>query len=431
MLIEKYSNRVLVTGSHRSGSTWLGHMMSIPKDVDYIHEPFNPGLPQNKEYSFPFGNTFEYFPTADGKNTEVDKYFDELLQGQLRKSKGSESSTIIIKDPIAFMSAEWWAKNYDTKNIVLIRHPAAFVASLKIKNWSFDFNNYRDQTKLLNEVLFPFKDEIISFADNPRGIIDQGILLWNIFYYRTKIYELYNKEWKYVRHEDLSMRPFQEIHKLYEFCGLEWNDEINQKIEENVNPEKVEEFKRNAKENVYSWMERLTPEEIAKIRKGTANIASLYYSDEDWRKEDAPPVVLSENQKFINQANKLPGRTRFHLDSINGEPVGENLSYNITHETLELNGWALDDLNNKKVGKIIARIGQQYFEADIGGARKDVANHFKLDISKEPELANCGFGICADTLKFSKGPKEFELFIFADNQKDYFQIKTPYKLNIT
>lgn len=32
---------MLVTGSHRSGSTWVGRMIAASSTVGYIHEPFN------------------------------------------------------------------------------------------------------------------------------------------------------------------------------------------------------------------------------------------------------------------------------------------------------------------------------------------------------------------------------------------------------
>lgn len=32
---------ILVTGSHRSGSTWVGRMLALSPSVGYIHEPFN------------------------------------------------------------------------------------------------------------------------------------------------------------------------------------------------------------------------------------------------------------------------------------------------------------------------------------------------------------------------------------------------------
>jgi hypothetical protein len=33
---------ILVTGAHRSGTTWVGRMLALVPGVEYIHEPFNP-----------------------------------------------------------------------------------------------------------------------------------------------------------------------------------------------------------------------------------------------------------------------------------------------------------------------------------------------------------------------------------------------------
>ncbi|MCF8233846.1 MAG: hypothetical protein K9G67_15655 [Bacteroidales bacterium] len=38
---------ILVTGAHRSGTTWVGHVMREAPEVHYIHEPFNVGLSGN------------------------------------------------------------------------------------------------------------------------------------------------------------------------------------------------------------------------------------------------------------------------------------------------------------------------------------------------------------------------------------------------
>ncbi|NEQ55044.1 MAG: hypothetical protein F6K11_33795, partial [Leptolyngbya sp. SIO3F4] len=42
--IEKW---IFVTGAIRSGTTFVGKILSLPLEVDYIHEPFNPqcGIP--------------------------------------------------------------------------------------------------------------------------------------------------------------------------------------------------------------------------------------------------------------------------------------------------------------------------------------------------------------------------------------------------
>jgi len=36
--------KILVTGSHRSGTTWVAKMIANSPSVGYIHEPFNPTI---------------------------------------------------------------------------------------------------------------------------------------------------------------------------------------------------------------------------------------------------------------------------------------------------------------------------------------------------------------------------------------------------
>ena len=41
---------------------------------------------------------------------------------------------LVIKDPISALSSDWLARNFALEVVVLVRHPAAFAASLKRLN---------------------------------------------------------------------------------------------------------------------------------------------------------------------------------------------------------------------------------------------------------------------------------------------------------
>jgi hypothetical protein len=45
--VNRIENWIFVTGVIRSGTTFVGKVLSLPLSVDYIHEPFNPlcGMP--------------------------------------------------------------------------------------------------------------------------------------------------------------------------------------------------------------------------------------------------------------------------------------------------------------------------------------------------------------------------------------------------
>ena len=87
----------------------------------------------------------------------------------------------LVKAPIALFSAEWLAARFDMDVLILIRHPAAFVSSLKIKNWNFPFDHFLQQPKLIRNHLAIYEEEIQEYATQKFEVINQAILLWKFF----------------------------------------------------------------------------------------------------------------------------------------------------------------------------------------------------------------------------------------------------------
>lgn len=178
---------ILVTGSHRSGTTWLGKSLAQAPSLSYVHEPFN--IDRNNLLGLE-----EWFKHVTKNNEE--EYYDriekiiELKYPLFRAIRYSQSfrdftrafrdfgvtsidrlrgNVPLIKDPIAFFSAEWLAKRFDFKVIVMIRHPAAFVGSIKVKGWSFPFSHFLRQPSLLRGPLSKYKDEIYVFSNTKKA----------------------------------------------------------------------------------------------------------------------------------------------------------------------------------------------------------------------------------------------------------------------
>lgn len=193
-----------------------------------------------------------------------------------------------MKDPIALFSAEWLHKKYNMNVLVLIRHPAAFCSSLKIKKWEFDFNNFTRQPLLMEKYLYPFEKEIHEFTKNKKNIIEQGILLWKCFHSTIKIYQGKYPQWLFVRHKDLSVDPVNQFRPIYKELGLEFTQEVKEVIHANsgaqnpVEQTEENEFIRNSRKTITNWMTRLSQEEIHQIRLKTSEIASSFYTDKDW-----------------------------------------------------------------------------------------------------------------------------------------------------
>ena len=280
---------ILVTGSHRSGSTWVGQMLSLAQGVKYVSEPFNPG------YGLKIFKS--WFIYINDKNEA--KYFKEIQC--LLKFKGNYRFNLpawrywsnklwpfnkrpLIKDPIACFSAQWLADNFDMDVIVLFRHPVAFYTSLKRLNWHFDFSNFLNQEDLMADHLNKFLDLIMKES---KSYAEEAAILWLCIYYVLDKYIAQNPNWIVKRHEDISLNPINEFKDIYNQLGLNFTNKIKKEIikyssGKSSEPIKVLDLKRDSQSVVRQWLGQASEEEITTIKNITGALANKYYPESEW-----------------------------------------------------------------------------------------------------------------------------------------------------
>ncbi len=300
---------ILVTGAHRSGTTWVGTMLALSPRIGLIHEPFSP-ITAPGISSAPFDRFYRYV-TDENEGPYVEP-FEQLLRFRYglgrqlptlrtprdvgRTARDLASFTVsrmrgsrpLLKDPIAVFSSEWLASRFDAQVIALIRHPAAFVSSVKRLGWTHDFALFLDQPLLLRDHLAPFEEEIRNFAEHERDEIDQAILLWRLIYHTVGTFRDRHPDWTFVRHEDLSREPVRGFEALFETLGVEIDDGIRRAIERHSgagNPTELREthdVSLDSAASIESWRRRLEPAEVERVRRGVADVAPAFYPEEDW-----------------------------------------------------------------------------------------------------------------------------------------------------
>ncbi len=301
---------ILVTGAHRSGTTWVGRMLAANLQTAYISEPLNvlhrPGV-----YRIPVENWYQYI--KDENEAQYLPAFHELLNfdyhllaeikslrsrrdlmrmgrdlaifagGKLRNQR------VVLKDPFALFSAPWFAQKLDCQVVITVRHPAGFASSLKRLSWPFDFQNLLRQSGLMHDHLEADRAEMESIK--PDDMIGQSALLWRMVYRFVHSTSSLFPNFKIVRHEDLSLDPVGGYQVLYESLGLRFDDKVKNTI---LNSSSSENPSKLAKNKTYSvkldsraaldnWKKILTSEEIIRVRKMTEGVSGFFYSDEEWK----------------------------------------------------------------------------------------------------------------------------------------------------
>ena len=300
---------ILVTGAHRTGTTWVGKMLAATPQVAYISEPLNvwhrPGVMRasvSKWYTLICEeNEAQYLPAFRAMLGFRYGFWRELRSLRSRKDflrMGRDFSIFLhgrllhqrplIKDPFGVFSAPWFAERLGCRVVVTVRHPAGFASSLKRLDWSFDFCDLLEQPLLMQRWLDVDRAEMeMARADD---IIGQAALLWRMVYRVVARMMKLHPSFIVVRHEDLSHDPVACYRDLYAALDLGFTPKVEQTIlsaSSSENPaelseNKVHAVKLDSRANLDNWMKRLSADEIARIRKMTGKTARLFYSEEEW-----------------------------------------------------------------------------------------------------------------------------------------------------
>jgi hypothetical protein len=194
---------------------------------------------------------------------------------------------VLIRDPFAALSIEWFSRRLGVDTVVIVRHPVAVVSSLKRLRYVFDFTNLLEQPLLMDQRLARFRSEMESTLRNPGNIVGQGSVLWRILYASIAEDQQRLSSIRVVRHEDLSLDPVNEYSRLYEALGMPLGARARQTIARNTserNPKEVSKknpFKvsLDSRANLTNWEHRLNADEVERILSITATERRKFYDE--------------------------------------------------------------------------------------------------------------------------------------------------------
>ena len=304
---------MLVTGTPRSGTTFVGRMLALPREVGYLDEPFN--------VQIGILGIEEQFLHLTWGHPEVRRYrrlVDDLLAGRATFRRGAfdgPGSTVmaragrrvfgsranfryhltavdprvrrwLLKDPIACLAAEYLHQELGMQVVIVVRHPAAVVASFLRLGWRFPIDEMVAQPGM-QHVLGATAG---ALPPPPRDAVVEGAYLWLL---QQKVLDAYaerNPAMLVVRHEDLSREPLPRFLELYTSLGLTWTDDVARTITEHTSRENPVEapggvahaLARDSADLVKAWRRRMTDEQVALVRGIVEPVSRRRYDDADW-----------------------------------------------------------------------------------------------------------------------------------------------------
>jgi len=213
---------ILVAGTARSGTTWLGDLIASQIPSRMMFEPFNPNLvPEYRKFHY-----FQYMRPGT-ENLEFYAFAQKVFRGEIRnrwidrQNERLFANIRLIKEIRANLALRWLHDNFPEVPIIfIVRHPCAVVLSRMELGWATDsdIEPFLSQLQLVEDYLGPHLDLIRSAG----SIEEKHAVIWSVSNL-VPLKQFHLKRLKVVYYEDLCIQPEIELPGIFEIIGHEYS----------------------------------------------------------------------------------------------------------------------------------------------------------------------------------------------------------------
>lgn len=224
-----YKNSVLVAGSGRGGTTWLGQIINADNSFRDIFEPFNPAkMAVVKHFC---ARQYLRSENHDPRYLEPARL---VFAGKVRAdwtdryNRRVICTKRLIKDIRVNLMLKWISSHFpDMPTIFLLRHPCAVALSRMFQRWKgqVGLRGLLSQDLLIEDYLKPMVPAIIRAKSD----FEQHILVWCVENY-VPLRSLHRNDVLIVFYENLCIQPKVEIRRLAEYLRLQSYDQMLQRV---------------------------------------------------------------------------------------------------------------------------------------------------------------------------------------------------------
>lgn len=308
--MRKFDKWIFVTGAPRSGTSFVGSILSWPLSVDLIFEPTDPivgmrGIDRRYIYLRPHSDEDRYArllarifdydiayrspPPADGDNwaTRARK----LILGprgafHLRLAKLNPfHRCAVVKDPDGCLLTEYLYTKYQVRPVICVRHPTAFVASYLHHGFPWDLPELAGQPALIEDY---FDSDASIFEVDPEDRVAGAAVLWLALYRVLLEQRARHPDWLVVVHEELCKAPVATFRQLFDRLDLPWSSRVERAIRQQTgahNKAEATSWQDHHRDSAALFELRrgmLTPAEREKVLAITGEVALRIYPEESF-----------------------------------------------------------------------------------------------------------------------------------------------------
>lgn len=282
---------LLVIGNGRSGTSWIGDTLSQERSLTYYREPCHPG---RKGLSGEAADAVwtRYVPPGGS-----DRYFQETLGGAFDglmvrgggvswrglPARVLQRPRILVKEVAAFLSLDWLYQRWKPEVLVVVRHPCAYAASVRaLRHDAAEIARF-DMLRNNKTLQQNYIGHLMPHLTSVEGPLEASVASWAIRNYINLRLQAERPEWQVIYYEELARNPAEKFRSLFLKYNLHWDKTIAEWIRAKTTTEQVGHFttSRVSSTRIDAWRQRLSSEEVARIRRVVEPFDLPIYSHAD------------------------------------------------------------------------------------------------------------------------------------------------------
>ena len=255
---------ILIAGTARSGTTWLGDLIASQLPCRMMFEPFNPDLvPEYRGFSY-----FQYMRPDKG-NPEFYHFAQKVFTGEIRNSwidRQNErivSKYRLIKEIRANLALKWLYDSFPGVPILfLVRHPCAVVLSRMELGWATDgdIEPFLSQPDLVEDHLAPY----VEIMESAATAEEKHAIIWCVSNL-VPLSQCRQGELKVVYYEHLCTATEGELLGIFQTIGHKYTYRIDKNINQPSQTTRNTSAVVTGTDKINSWQKKLNPAQIDNI----------------------------------------------------------------------------------------------------------------------------------------------------------------------
>ncbi|MFK7803655.1 MAG: sulfotransferase [Anaerolineae bacterium] len=269
---------IILAGSGRSGTTWLGNIISANPNIGILFEPFDHRrVPEIEPLKlFTYARTGQEYPA-------IEQVVHDMLMGQITNEWVDQQKRRthlfvrknLVKTIRANLMLGWITKKFNPKVVYAMRHPCAVIHSRIKLNWTTSLDHFLHQEELVEDYL----SDHVGWIQDSTDLVEQQAIVWCIENL-VPLHQIAKHNWLLCTYEHMVRDPFNESTKVLKHLDISPTWFTRRALNRASMVSRPDSAINSGSDPLADWQKKLSADDVSKILNVLERFEIDIYSDQ-------------------------------------------------------------------------------------------------------------------------------------------------------